>query len=151
LASPLQSLISQIYQLLLLLRGRPFRPPKDKPPIKVVCISDTHDQTPAVPDGDLLIHCGDLTNHGTVDDIQKQLDWLDSLPHHEKVFIAGNHDSYFDTRSRIAEDKASGRKPDFNSLHYLEDSSVTLEFRGGRRLNIYGAPDIPQCGGSSFA
>ncbi len=151
LESPLNWLIVRIFHLILFLRGRPFRPPRDKPPIRVVCLSDTHDHTIAVPDGDLLIHAGDLTNDGTVTDIQRQIDWLDSLPHTHKVFVCGNHDSWFDPSSRRREDAESGAKPDFKSLHYLENSAVTLDFRGGRKLNVFGSPSLPVCGGSNFA
>lgn len=97
----------------------------------------------------MLIHAGDLTNAGTAQEIQAQLDWLASLPHREKIVIAGNHDSYFDLKSRKAEDKT--KKLDFKGIHYLENKAITLKFKGGRKLNFYGSPDIPQCGGSSFA
>jgi predicted MPP superfamily phosphohydrolase len=150
-ASPFQWLVFRIYHLILFLRGTPFHAQKSNP-IRVVCISDTHDNTvPNVPNGDLLIHAGDLTNSGTVEDIQKQLDWLASLPHRHKVFVAGNHDSYFDPKSRKAVDRKGGRTPHFKDLHYLQDEMVTLEFEGGRRLNVYGAGDIPECGGTDFA
>lgn len=85
-----------------------------------------------------------------MEEIQQQLDWLASLPHREKIFIAGNHDSYFDVKSRKEEDK-KGRKLNFRNLHYLENKAVTLKFKGGRKLNFYGSPDIPQCGGNDFA
>ena len=151
LASPLQYLMIHIYGIILFLRG-PIRRTSSKAPIRVVCISDTHDQTVNIPPGDLLIHAGDLTNDGTVADIQKQLDWLDSQPHRHKVVICGNHDSWFDPKSRKEEDKASGAKPDLKRIHYLERSSVSLEFpESKRKLNVYGGPDLPQCGGSSFA
>jgi hypothetical protein len=151
LISPIAYLTTFIFNLVLFFRGRPFRPPRNKPPIKVVCISDTHDQIVDVPDGDLLIHAGDLTNSGTVADIQKQLDWLDSLPHHFKVVVAGNHDSWFDPRSRNAGDRDAGRRPELKSIRYLQHSSVTLEFKGGRRIRVFGAPDIPMCGGPDNA
>jgi len=86
---------------------------------------------------------------GTAKDIQAQLDWINSLPHKEKIVIAGNHDSYFDPKSRLEEDK--GRKLNFRNIHYLERKAITLKFKGGRKLNFYGAPDIPTCGGSDFA
>jgi len=149
LVSPLRALINLIYHILLLFRGAPFKPHRNKPTIRVVCISDTHTNTLPVPNGDLLIHAGDLTNAGTVEQIQAQLDWLASLPHREKIVIAGNHDSYFDPKSRKAEDK--GKKLNFRSIHYLENKAITLKFKGGRKLNFYGSPDIPQCGGSDFA
>lgn len=152
LSSPLQWLIYRTYHLILLLRGHPFYPPKDNPPIRVVCLSDTHDGIVAnIPDGDLLIHAGDLTTDGTVADIQRQIDWLDALPHRHKVLVAGNHDSWFDPSARKAEDRAQGRTVDLKSLNYLQDRLVSLEFKGGRMLNVYGAGDIPKCGGSSFA
>lgn len=152
LSSPLHFIVAHIHALILLLRGHPFRPPKDKAPIRIVCLSDTHDQIPNnVPDGDLLIHAGDLTNPGTVDAIQAQIDWLASLPHQHKVFVAGNHDSWFDVRSRKAEDKQNARRPDFKGLHCLQNSSVGLVFADGRRLNVYGAADLPACGGDDNA
>lgn len=152
LDSPLQFIILRFYLIVLWLRGTPVRPPPNKPAIKVVCLSDTHDEiVPDVPDGDLLIHAGDLTSGGTAADIQRQFDWLASLPHRHKVVICGNHDSYFDLNSRKDEDFLGNQKVKFNSLIYLERKSVTLSFKGGRKLNIYGAPDLPECGGSENA
>jgi hypothetical protein len=147
LDSPLRALISFLYGFLLSLRGSPFKPPRNKPKVRVVCISDTH--TPHIPNGDVLIHAGDLTNAGTVDEIQKQLDWLASLPHREKIFIAGNHDSYFDPRSRKEGDQ--GKRLNLRGCHYLQNKGIGLKFKGGRKLSFWGSPDIPKCGGSDFA
>lgn len=149
LDSPLRFLVATIHYLLLSLRGPSFKPPKNKPSIRVVCVSDTHTNTVNLPPGDLLIHAGDLTNAGTVEEIQKQLDWLAAQPHREKVVVAGNHDSYFDPLSRVEGDR--NKKLNFKGIHFLQNKSVTLKFKGGRKLNIYGAGDIPQCGGSDFA
>ena len=149
LATPVQFILSYIHTILVLLRGS--IPPKPSNSIRVLCISDTHTNTPDLPPADLLIHAGDLTNEGTVSEIQAQLDWLASLPYKYKVAIAGNHDSYFDPRSRRSID--DDRSLDFKDVHYLQHSGVTLEFpeKGGRRLVLFGAPQIPACGGSDFA
>ncbi len=42
---------------------------KEKYGIRVVCISDTHNQHQklTIPDGDILIHGGDFTNFGRVE------------------------------------------------------------------------------------
>lgn len=149
LDSPLRLLIQIIYFTLLWLRGASFKPPKSRLPVRVVCLSDTHTNTLSLPHGDVLIHAGDLTNAGTVEEIQKQLDWLASQPHKEKIVIAGNHDSYLDPNSRKAED--NGKYLDFKGIHYLQDKALTLKFKGGRKLNFYGAGDIPKCGGSDHA
>jgi Icc-related predicted phosphoesterase len=44
-----------------------------------------------VPDGDVLLHSGDLTNTGTVSDFEKTMEWLYGLSHPVKIIIAGNH------------------------------------------------------------
>ncbi|KAH7275443.1 hypothetical protein MRS44_006346 [Fusarium solani] len=150
LSSPLTYLSFLFYQLVLLLRGRPFHPPRDKPAIRVVCISDTHDLTVDIPRGDVLIHAGDLTNAGTVADIQKQLNWLRAQPHPVKVVVAGNHDSWFDPKSRPEEDVRSGAKPDLDGLIYLE-SALTVQKIKGRTISIFGVPDIPNIGPKEFA
>jgi hypothetical protein len=64
--------------------------------ISVVCISDTHNTKPSLPDGDLLLHAGDLTQYGLFDELQAQLDWLNAQPHQHKIIIAGNHDLILD-------------------------------------------------------
>ncbi|KAI1434542.1 calcineurin-like phosphoesterase [Xylaria sp. CBS 124048] len=152
LDSPIQGIIYHIYPIILWARGSPVKPPKNGPPIKIVFLSDTHDSiVPNVPDGDLLIHCGDLTSVGTAASIQKQIDWLDSLPHRHKVLVSGNHDSWFDLSSRTEEDILGHRTVNLKSLNYLERKSITLTFKAGRKLNLYGAPDIPQCGDDNFA
>lgn len=44
--------------------------------VRFVLISDTHSQTMPIPDGDVLLHAGDLTTLGEVDDMRAQVDWL---------------------------------------------------------------------------
>src|ERR1700760_1851859 len=98
LSTPVQFLITSLYRVFNLVHSSP-RP--KSPPIRVVCISDTHTQEyKPIPDGDLLIHAGDMTDRGTVAEIQAQVDWIASLPHTYKVVIAGNYDTYLDQKSR---------------------------------------------------
>jgi len=71
----------------------------DKTPekhITVVCILDTHNQQLELPDGDLLVHAGDLSKRGTLPELQAQLDWANSQKHTRKVVIAGNYDRLLD-------------------------------------------------------
>lgn len=115
-------------------------------PIRIVCISDTHNSTPQhVPDGDVLLHAGDLTRKGSFDELQTQLDWIASLPHRHKVVIAGNHDLLLDSKFGAADGRpgslgvnesgtAQGRKKskedlDWKDIIYLQDSAVTLNVR----------------------
>ena len=138
--------------MLLLLRGSSYQLPPPPQRIRLVCISDTHTHKPSsIPPGDVLIHAGDLTNQGTVAEIQEQVEWLNSLPHREKIAIAGNHDSWCDPHSRRKED--DGKEVNWGNIHYLQHSSIVLTFakHGNRQLNFYGAPQIPACGGDDFA
>ena len=157
LSSPLKFLVQTLYAFILFLRGPSYQTPPPSSRIRLVCISDTHSHKPSsIPPGDVLIHAGDLTNDGTLRDIQDQIDWLNSLPHKHVIFIAGNHDSYFDPRSRKPKDRATGNNPiRFDRIHYLQHSSLKLSFSeagdGGRVLHFYGAPQIPACGGEDFA
>ncbi len=158
---PLTTLFTFLHNVLLLIRGKPYSPPPNATPLRVVCISDTHSKIPSVPTGDLLIHAGDLTNDGTASDIQQQINWLKTLQRtssqpngfQQIVVVCGNHDSYFDERSRSVHDRKMKSNLDWGSIHYLEHSSISLTFpsSNSRTLNIYGAPQIPKCGGKEFA
>lgn len=161
--APVKLLLYHAYHILTNLRSSPL--PSD-PPIRVVCISDTHNHIPDdVPLGDILIHAGDMTNNGSIAEIQKQIDWLASLPHKEVIVISGNHDTYLDPRTRpsLSEDQRKG-SIDWKRVHYLQHRKVTLTItvdpsvtasetarliapgQRHRRIRIYGAPQIPACG-----
>ncbi|KAL1897403.1 hypothetical protein Sste5346_004139 [Sporothrix stenoceras] len=138
-------------------------------PIKIICISDTHNAQPTyVFDGDVLIHAGDLTNKGSFAELQSQLSWLQSLPHAHKIVIAGNHDLLLDPAfsekypDRVPDESGgegtSVEDLDWGGLTYLNDSSTTLTFESpsptgsvpSRTLRIYGAPWTEQCGLFAF-
>jgi Icc-related predicted phosphoesterase len=101
--------------------------------MRIVCVSDTHGRHryTEVPDGDVLIHAGDLTAHGSLDDVEEFDRWLGALPHRHKVVIAGNHDFCFQQRP----DEARAR---LTSCLYLEDAGC--EIAG---LRFYGSPWTP--------
>lgn len=79
-------------------RPKPFTQETNGPNVTTgkttfVCISDTHNDKLDLPAGDILIHAGDLSQEGSVLEIQEQLDWLDSLEGYlYKIVIAGNHE-----------------------------------------------------------
>lgn len=55
---------------------------------RFVCISDTHSREPtSLPDGDVLIHAGDLTAWGTPKEMYTTIDWLKSCPHRVKLCV----------------------------------------------------------------
>ena len=88
--------------------------------LRIVCISDTHMRHARfkIPNGDILgicaccnflnvdtmalrilfcvVHCGDFTNHGSLQEIREFSKWLASLPHRHKIIVPGNHDMLLD-------------------------------------------------------
>lgn len=58
---------------------------------RIVCISDTHKQTPKLPPGDVLIHAGDLTNQGSYSELKKTVEWLEKASFEAKIVIAGKN------------------------------------------------------------
>ena len=100
--------------------------------IRVVCISDTHSKIETkqieIPDGDIIIHAGDFSKSGTLQEVQKFNNWLGSLSHTNKVVIAGNHDLSFDPNTICSKDTitAEEMKKELKNCTYLQDSFVKL-------------------------
>ncbi|KAG5651803.1 hypothetical protein H0H81_007362 [Sphagnurus paluster] len=126
-------------------------PPPSDQWTRFVCISDTHTRTFAVPDGDVLLHSGDLTNTGTIADFQKTMEWLFSLPHKVKIIIAGNHDlplhrdwydgAYRKWHNHVGKqdikpilDLLTGQRANQAGLVYLQDSSYEFQAKPGGLL-----------------
>ena len=145
--APLETVATTLYKLRRLSQAHPtvFS-------VSVVCISDTHNITDdlALPPGDVLIHAGDLTQSGSVTEIQRTIAWLNAQSYRYKyiIAIAGNHENYLDPTKRNAED--ANAKLDWGSLVYLQDSSTILKFPSGRRLKVFGSPWTIKSGNWAF-
>ena len=103
--------------------------------LRIVCLSDTHNfnEEITVPDGDVLIHAGDATMRGTIDEIVFFNQWFKKQPHRHKIFVAGNHDWLFETNNRLARELLD------DLICYLQDSHIEIE-----GLKIYGSPWQPR-------
>ena len=103
--------------------------------MRLVILSDTHGfhrAIPAVPDGDVLIHAGDLTRRGSLDELPEFFEWLDAHPHPVKLVIAGNHDWAFERQSARAESMVPP------GVTYLRDSGITVD-----GVKFWGSPWQP--------
>jgi predicted phosphodiesterase len=155
---PKGSFVSRaIAQLILHLRpATAAARPSIEDPIQIVCISDTHNATPDLAAGDVLIHGGDLSQHGTFDEIQVQLDWMKKQPHAHKIVIGGNHDLLLDAEfvksypdHELAAPGKSARDLDWGDLIYLEDETLELTIRN-RKVKLFASPYIPYCAVYAF-
>jgi Icc-related predicted phosphoesterase len=107
--------------------------------MKITFISDTHGKHQSMTDdlvgGPMIIHAGDISNTGTVGQINQFLEWFAELPYMHKVFIAGNHDFGFE---KVRKSYEPGIViPD--GVTYLQDQSVMIE-----GIKIYGSPWQPR-------
>jgi Icc-related predicted phosphoesterase len=100
--------------------------------MKLILISDTHGYEMPLPEGDILIHAGDLTGNGLVYQVQHVLDWLNGQPHKHVVITPGNHDFAFESPEKKA-------TLNFGRVIYLENNAVEVE-----GLKIYGSPVTPR-------
>ena len=125
--------------------------------IRIVCISDTHSQIETsqivIPDGDIIIHAGDFSNIGLLQEVRKFNNWIGSLPHTHKIVIAGNHELSFDadTICQVLPDDSDDTitvekmKKELKNCTYLQDSGVELY-----GIKIYGSPWQPEFGNWGF-
>lgn len=103
--------------------------------MKLVFISDTHTLHGRfdIPDGDFIIHCGDVSSRGYRSEVEKFLDWYYELPHKHKIMIPGNHDFFFEEYYGVAKNYCESR-----NIHLLIDSGIELE-----GIKFWGSPITP--------
>jgi predicted phosphohydrolase len=104
---------------------------------KIVLISDTHNlhSKITIPECDILIHAGDATGRGTLQEVSSFLYWLSQQPAKHKVAIAGNHDWLFDRDPFMARNLLS----QYSNITMLND-----ELKEVMGLKIYGSPVTPR-------
>ncbi len=109
--------------------------------MRIVFVSDTHNRLGRikVPDGDLLVHCGDFTMRTEAKTLEAHLGQVErfnqdlgALPHPFKVVVAGNHDTPFESNPEEA-------RALLTNAVYLQDSLIELA-----GLRIYGSPWQPE-------
>jgi Icc-related predicted phosphoesterase len=98
--------------------------------LRLVALADTHLQHDdlVVPDGDVLVHAGDLLQHGSLEELARAADFLRALPHPVKIVVAGNHEVCLERTPAEARALLEG-------FVYLEDAATTIG-----DLVVYGTP-----------
>lgn len=109
--------------------------------MRIVAISDTHLYRPVLPDGDVLLHTGDLTYRGLEHELKSVNEYFAMVKHQFKfgiIFIAGNHDLMFQTNPTKA-------RTILSEGVYLQDSGADVD-----GIKIYGTPWVSQFGNWAF-
>ncbi len=108
--------------------------------MKLVIISDTHNLHDKItlPEGDVLIHCGDFSGLGSTKEILSFNKFLGSLSYKHKLILPGNHDL-------LCEKDPGYCKALFTNGTLLIDELIEIE---GKKL--YFSPWTPEFGNWGF-
>ncbi|KAJ7253765.1 Metallo-dependent phosphatase-like protein, partial [Mycena haematopus] len=142
---------------------------------RFVLLSDTHTRRCDVPNGDVLLHSGDLTERGTLDELKSTMEWLYALPHPVKIIIAGNHDEIVDREwyeasyesdfrtlprsdgaatpvpAEVVLELLKGPQAVAANIIYLEGEEYRFKVQdGGKEWSVYGSPWTPYWGDWAF-
>ena len=103
-------------------------------------MSDTHGHHRRVniPDGDVLVHAGDITISGQLKIMSDFAEWMGSFSHKKKYVIFGNHDRF--QAQSYYRDMALTYIQDAG-ITYLQDSEDVID-----GVKFYGSPWTPAYG-----
>lgn len=148
--------------------------PKSHIKTRFLIISDTHSSDPKqnaqtdapfrppLPKADVLLHCGDLTMVGLLDEYERTLDMLESIDADLKLVIAGNHDisldeTYYNRKGaymqgkrheadmpRKAREMWTGPRAQKAGVTYLDEGTHIFILKNGARLGVYASPYQPE-------
>ncbi|KAL9052362.1 MAG: hypothetical protein Q9162_005454 [Coniocarpon cinnabarinum] len=144
-------------------------------PVRFLIISDTHtaqllpdDEEHAfrhpMPEADVVLHCGDLTMVGALEEYRKCLDMLSHIKAELKLVIAGNHDlsldpNYHDkhtTRNfthqmrKQANEIMRGPSARAAGVTYLDEGLHRFELSSGATFSVWASPYTPEFGNWGF-
>lgn len=103
-------------------------------------LSDTHGQHKAfkTEGGDILIHAGDCSRRGKIDEVLPFLDWYAEQDYSHLILIAGNHDFCFESNPGLLADECKQR-----SIILLNDSGYLAEV-DDQKIKVWGSPVQPR-------
>jgi len=141
---------------------------------RFLVISDTHSASPShnvansnvsfrppLPKADVLLHCGDLTMIGHLDEYDKTLDMLENINADLKLIIAGNHDITLDEEYYVrkgphmhrsgydrglpakARNMWKGERARKAGVTYLEEGTHQFKLPNGANLRVYTSTATP--------
>ena len=90
--------------------------------MRIIQISDTHGKhhlLKNLPEGEVIVHCGDFTEDGTEDEVLEFLNWFIELPYRHKIFVTGNHDLCLWDAEDIED------LPE--DVHFLQDRGIVID------------------------
>ena len=134
--------------------------------IRFLILSDTHgaELPPNLPECDVVLHCGDLTEDGSPRSISGALEALSEVRAEFKLVIAGNHEIALDEQYYLSEGGSSAdvqaaqqlispspaSKASESGVNFLSEGTHTFTLSSGTSFSIYTSPYTPAYGASAF-
>lgn len=135
--------------------------------IKCTALSDLHGDLPEIEPTDLVFICGDILPLRIQRDIIRSQAWLANffipwamdLGCQHVVFIAGNHDFFFeklensDIHPKQLINLLCANAEVSKKVHYLENTAIRLHVKtdeGTKSINVWGTPHCPSLANWAF-
>ena len=143
--------------------------------VRFLIISDTHEYdftnvtTPskhgfrgdAIPIVDVVLHCGDLTENGSLESYGKVIEQLGTINAELKLVIAGNHELSLHKDHFLQHDGTTSEHDEAVKIwtqsrtrelgiEYLEEGTHTFTLKSGATFTLYASPWTPKHGLSAF-
>ncbi|KAL8707455.1 MAG: hypothetical protein Q9225_007752 [Loekoesia sp. 1 TL-2023] len=124
-------------------------------------IDTSHAYREPLPSADVLLHAGDLTKYGYINEYEATIDMLAAADAELKIVIAGNHDitldeKYYNSTGKkwmhrnigedldVVKDMWTGEEAKKARIVYLEEGVRTFTLKNGARFTIYTTPYQPE-------
>ncbi|RDW67621.1 hypothetical protein BP6252_09017 [Coleophoma cylindrospora] len=134
---------------------------------RVMVISDTHEHSldgTMMPQADVLLHTGDLTNFGDLESLRESVKMLGTIEAELKLVIAGNHDIFLDATPRVenisdkeyaeyhkaALEIMTGPLAKESGITYLQEGTHTFNISNGATIKVYASPYTAGLGDWAF-
>lgn len=126
-------------------------PPSKQGAVRFVAISDTHTQHGVLdlPKGDVLVHCGDFSNIGSLEECTDFCDFMAVQPFERKLLVPGNHDLTCDAEwySRSWEEWHTAFQSPEDVSRMLQNAGVEVLnscMVSVRGISVFGSPMQPR-------
>ena len=127
--------------------------------VRFLVLSDTHDMVlNKIPDADVVLHCGDLTEVCSAKGLQDSLTFLSSINAELRLVIAGNHDTLLDQSYVQTHGEESGSHEnavkimnETPGITYLREGTHTFTLTNGALFKIYASPFTPSQYGPKYS
>jgi Icc-related predicted phosphoesterase len=92
-----------------------------------------------IPEGDFLLHAGDLSNYGEPAILADLINWFaEQTQVKNKIFICGNHEIQVQDDPGLEDMIFRTKQAREANIHYLRDSGIVID-----GINFYGSPWQP--------